>query len=98
MLFSQDFPYDPPFIRVVRPRFAFHTGHITVGGSICMEVLTKSGWTVAISLENLFVDIITTICLGGGRLDAKNCAVPYTMQEAKDAFARVARDHGWLKG
>jgi len=62
-----------------------------------MEVLTKSGWTVAISLENLFVDIITTICLGGGRLDLKNYDKPYTLQEAKDAFARVAKDHGWNK-
>ncbi len=82
---------------MVRPRFVFHTGHITVGGSICMQVLTTSGWTVAISMENLFVDIITTICLGGGRLDMANWATPYSMEEARAAFARVARDHGWLK-
>ncbi len=98
VIFSQDFPFDPPFIRVVKPRFAFHTGHITVGGSICMEVLTRSGWTVAISLENLFVDILATICLGGGRIDMKNWGKDYTLEEAKDAFMRVARDHGWLKG
>ena len=62
-----------------------------------MEILTKSGWSVAISLENLFVDILATICLGGGRIDLKNWSVPYSSQEAKDAFQRVARDHGWLK-
>lgn len=62
-----------------------------------MEILTKSGWTVAISMENLFVDIITTICLGGGRLDLKNWKIPYSIQEAKEAFMRVAKDHGWLK-
>lgn len=34
----------PPFVRVVRPRFQFRTGHVTIGGSICMELLTLSGW------------------------------------------------------
>jgi ubiquitin-conjugating enzyme E2 Q len=42
--FPPDFPWQPPFIRVVAPRFAFHTGHVTVGGSICMELLT-SAWS-----------------------------------------------------
>jgi len=40
-----DYPVDPPFVRVVRPRFAFHSGHVTIGGSICMELLTRSGWS-----------------------------------------------------
>ena len=26
-------------------------GHITVGGSVCMEVLTKSGWTPTNDIE-----------------------------------------------
>ena len=34
-------------MRVIRPRFAFHTGHVTVGGSICIELLTSSGWCAA---------------------------------------------------
>jgi ubiquitin-conjugating enzyme E2 Q len=36
--FPRRFPSSPPFARVIRPRFAFHTGHVTVGGSICVEV------------------------------------------------------------
>lgn len=43
MRFPEGFPFEPPFIRVVSPRFAFHTGHITIGGSICMQILTNSG-------------------------------------------------------
>lgn len=45
MRFSKDYPHVPPFVRVVRPRFAFRTGHVTIGGSICMELLTTSGWS-----------------------------------------------------
>ena len=108
ILFSAQFPFDPPFIRVVKPRFAFHTGHITIGGSICMEVLTKSGnnkyllgmycvgWTAAFSMENLMLDILVTICSGGGRLDGPRWAQEYTLFEAQDAFKRVASQHGWL--
>ena len=45
MRFSKDYPHVPPFVRVVKPRFAFRTGHVTIGGSICMELLTTSGWS-----------------------------------------------------
>jgi ubiquitin-conjugating enzyme E2 Q len=36
VIFSDDFPISPPFFRVVFPRFRYQTGHVTVGGSICM--------------------------------------------------------------
>lgn len=52
MRFSQDYPFAPPFVRVVRPRFVFRTGHVTIGGSICMELLTNTGWS---SSESFFV-------------------------------------------
>ena len=35
----EHFPFAAPFVRVVRPMFAFRTGHITIGGSICTLVL-----------------------------------------------------------
>mmetsp|Transcript_52064 Transcript_52064/g.59470 ORF Transcript_52064/g.59470 Transcript_52064/m.59470 type:complete len:1019 (+) Transcript_52064:116-3172(+) len=96
--FSKDFPFFPPFIRVVRPRFAFHTGHITIGGSICMESLTPSGWTVARNLESLFIEILSNMFHGGGRLEINtpSANVDYTLEEARDAFQRVAKYHNWI--
>lgn len=96
VIFPENYPHQPPFIRVVFPRFAFRTGHVTVGGSICMQSLTPSGWSSARSLESYFIEIISLINAGEARLDVNN-SIPYTLQEAKDAFNRVARDHGWLK-
>lgn len=55
--FPPDFPWEPPFIRVVSPRFGFRTGHVTVGGSICMELLTASGWSPAYALESVLVQV-----------------------------------------
>ena len=45
--FDGGFPSSPPFVRVITPRFAFHTGHVTIGGSICMAELTSSGWNLS---------------------------------------------------
>jgi ubiquitin-conjugating enzyme E2 Q len=96
VIFSDSYPHDPPFIRVVFPRFAFRTGHVTIGGSICIESLTPSGWSSARSLESYFIEVISLINSGDARLDLNNL-MPYSLQEAKDAFNRVARDHGWIK-
>jgi hypothetical protein len=38
----EHFPYAAPFVRVVRPMFAFRTGHVTIGGSICALRLLHS--------------------------------------------------------
>lgn len=32
MLFPSEYPNDPPFIRVLQPRFALRSGHVTIGG------------------------------------------------------------------
>jgi hypothetical protein len=38
--FPQDFPRHPFSLRIVRPRFQMYTGHITAGGSVCIQALT----------------------------------------------------------
>lgn len=77
VLFSTAFPSEPPFIRVVSPRFARHSGHITAGGSICTELLTSSGWSPAYTLESVLVDIRATIIAGKGQLDPMHAHVKY---------------------
>lgn len=94
--FPEDYPYAPPFMRVVRPRFQFHSGHITIGGSICTQALTPSGWNITRTIESLFVEILTIISEGGGRLERKEFGRDYSVAEAKEAFNRVAARYGWL--
>lgn len=52
--FGSSFPVSPPFVRVVRPRFLPFArgggGHVTAGGAICSELLTNSGWSVALTM------------------------------------------------
>ena len=53
VVFPPDYPFAPPFIRVLRPRFAYRTGHVTLGGSICTQLLTRSGWSPFNTLESV---------------------------------------------
>lgn len=95
LLFSPAFPMEPPFVRVVRPRFAFHTGHVTVGGSICIELLTSSGWSPAYTLESLLVQLRSLFVAGEARLHPAEPHKAYNEVEAREAFRRVAAQHGW---
>jgi len=96
MKFSKDYPHVPPFVRVVKPRFAFRTGHVTVGGSICMELLTMSGWNATNDIESILVQIGAELVGGGARLDAgMSNNYEYAESEAWEAFYRAAGNHGW---
>ena len=88
------YPIEPPFIRILKPKFQFMTGHVTIGGSICMEVLTKSGWSPAYSIESLIVQIKAEMIDGGARLNLADKS-EYTMAEAESAFKRTADKYGW---
>jgi len=92
--FPKSFPFAPPFIRVIRPRFAYRTGHVTIGGSICTEMLTNKGWSPVNSIEAVLVSIRTNLTTGGARLDFHNKS-DYDESEAKAAFDRMVREHGW---
>jgi ubiquitin-conjugating enzyme E2 Q len=67
--FTPRFPTTPPFVRVIRPKFMFHTGHVTIGGSICTEVLTASNtpgsWQSTITMENLILLLHNLIGVDG---------------------------------
>ena len=40
MAFPDQYPFEPPFVRVVRPRFRRQTGFV-MNGALCMELLTN---------------------------------------------------------
>lgn len=93
--FNDQFPIKPPFVRIINPRFVFKTGHITIGGSICMELLTNQGWSPANSIENLMINIKSLILDGEGIIDKKNYKHNYSYEESQDAFKRMLLTHGW---
>jgi len=94
VLFPSTWPNEPPFVRVIAPRFVFRTGHVTMGGSICMDLLTMSGWKPIYTLDQILLQIRTEMAHGGGRLEIGNNQA-YNIEEAKQNFIRVAQQHNW---
>lgn len=92
--FPSQYPTAPPYVRVLRPRFAFRTGHVTIGGSICTEMLTSVGWSSTMTVESVLVGIRANMLAGGARLDLSN-RFDYSEAEAREAFHRMVREHGW---
>ncbi|OHT07266.1 Ubiquitin-conjugating enzyme E2 Q2 [Tritrichomonas foetus] len=92
--FPPDYPNLPPFVRVVEPRFMFRTGRITTGGSLCTDVLTMESWNPMYDICSLMINISAEIMDGKPRVDFSN-PTPYSLEEARAAYFRVASDHGW---
>lgn len=108
--FKEDYPFSPPFVRVLCPRFERWTGHVTYGGSLCTEFLTLTdtpySWKPILSITTVFLMIKELLSLDG-RLDAefykntKNIQKTlenkstYSKNEASEAFQIALRKHGW---
>eukprot|EP01112_Ceratiomyxa_fruticulosa_P007796 TRINITY_DN2029_c0_g1_i1.p1 TRINITY_DN2029_c0_g1~~TRINITY_DN2029_c0_g1_i1.p1 ORF type:complete len:333 (-),score=37.11 TRINITY_DN2029_c0_g1_i1:132-1130(-) len=88
--FNKDYPFSAPFMRVIRPRFAYRTGHITIGGSICNEMLVR--WLPSTTIESCIISVRIQLLEGNARLDNYNRS-DYTEGEAKVAFDRMVATH-----
>lgn len=93
--FPDGYPIDPPFIRIIYPHFQSWTGHITRGGSICMEAVSKSGWIPTTNVEALITQVRLILSDGGAQIDNSHYNKRYTMEEARKAFADAMAAHQW---
>ena len=109
MRFTNQYPFAPPFVRVVKPRFLpFNQGgggHVTEGGAICMELLTNNGWSAVSSIESVLLQIRLAMSeqerpakLAGNRGYGYGGVADggvYGVGEAIVAYERACRAHGW---
>jgi hypothetical protein len=87
------YPFEPPFIRVLSPKFAFRKGHVTIGGSICMDLLTKQRWLPSMSISKIIITIVQNMIAGDGRLEPGGKNYVYSLHEAQSAFTRMLATH-----
>eukprot|EP00743_Colponemidia_sp_Colp-15_P008124 GILK01008808.1.p1 GENE.GILK01008808.1~~GILK01008808.1.p1 ORF type:complete len:380 (-),score=36.33 GILK01008808.1:226-1365(-) len=96
MRFSGDFPFAPPRCNIIRPRIQKRTGWV-VGGVLCMELLTRAGWSPAYSVDALIIQIRATLLDGKARLDLTNQSdyeEAHTMKR-HDSIEALHRRVGW---
>lgn len=98
--FGKNFPISPPFVRIIRPGFLPFGqgggGHVTLGGALCMELLTNDGWSPVNTIESVLMQIrlaISSTDPKPARLEKHQ--TDYRVGEAMEAFVRACNTHGW---
>ncbi|XP_014224392.1 ubiquitin-conjugating enzyme E2 Q2 [Trichogramma pretiosum] len=106
MLFKETYPFEPPFVRVVYPMIS--GGYVLIGGAICMELLTKQGWSSAYTVEAVIMQISATLVKGKARIQfqptaggGKACTGQgqYSLARAQQSFKSLVQIHeknGWF--
>lgn len=64
--FPDNFPFSPPFMRVLTPRL--ENGYVLDGGAICMELLTPRGWSSAYTVEAVMRQFAASLVKGQVRI------------------------------
>lgn len=77
IMFPPTYPLQPPFVRVVYPRLAFHSGHVSWGGSVCLEVLvntgTPGGYNQTYTVDSILRVSSMALALPGGFRPEEQC-------------------------
>uniref|UniRef100_A0A8C4QX54 E2 ubiquitin-conjugating enzyme n=1 Tax=Eptatretus burgeri TaxID=7764 RepID=A0A8C4QX54_EPTBU len=89
--FRDNFPFDPPFVRVVSPILT--GGYVLGGGAICMELLTKQGWSSAYSIESVIMQISATLVKGKARIQFGANTSQYSLARAQQSFKSLVQIH-----
>ena len=93
--FPDRYPFEPPFVRVVSPRFKYRTGHITINGAICHKILSNENWSPGCYIQTLLMDIRCNIMIGEAELEPTLWNTEYSFSAAKSDYIRVMKSHGW---
>lgn len=100
VLFHENYPFKPPFVRVVYPFIM--GGYVLSGGAICMELLTTAGWSSAYTVEAMIVQIAATLVMGKARLQFGASRyitqMHYSLTRAQQSFKSMMLTHeknGW---
>lgn len=93
--FPDNFPFDPPFVRVVAP--FVQGGYVLAGGAVCMELLTPAGWSQAYTMEPVIVQVMATMIKGDARI-VRGVQQEFSERAARSAYAYLVQahaKHGW---
>ncbi|XP_062403942.1 ubiquitin-conjugating enzyme E2 Q2-like isoform X2 [Sardina pilchardus] len=94
--YKDNFPFDPPFVRVVSP--VLSGGYVLGGGALCMELLTKQGWSSAYSIESVIMQINATLVKGKARIQFGANKNQYNLARAQQSYKSLVQIHeknGW---
>lgn len=98
LIFPENFPFAPPFMRVISPRI--EKGFVMEGGAICMELLTPRGWASAYTVEAVLMQFAASVVKGQGRIQRKTKGQKqFSRRTAEESFRSLVKTHekyGWV--
>ena len=98
--FPENYPFNPPRVRVVRPRIRENTGYV-IEGSICMQLLDAAGWSPAYTLSGVLLSVHAMLLSGRARLaipDAGQSVEAYLAEGRNEKRKRAAlSNERWLQ-
>ncbi|KAF7384007.1 hypothetical protein HZH68_014764 [Vespula germanica] len=98
VVFPENFPFAPPFVRVISPKI--EKGFVMEGGAICMELLTPRGWASAYTIEAVITQFAASIVKGQGRVARKpKTNKEFNRRSAEESFRNLVKTHekyGWV--
>lgn len=93
-ILNKTYPFEAPFVRVVKPRFVKYTqGFVTAGGSLCADILTPTGWSPCITIPTLMFQL--KLLIKDAKIDSNEFNKIYTLEEARHHYNRTTKYHGW---
>ncbi|XP_063675877.1 ubiquitin-conjugating enzyme E2Q-like protein 1 [Bolinopsis microptera] len=95
MTFPDNFPFAPPFVRVVAP--IVEGGYVLDGGALCLELLTPNGWTAAYTIEAIVTQVGSALIKGNAKI-AKD-GRKFSLKAAQASYKSLIKTHekyGWV--
>lgn len=90
--YNEDYPFSPPLIRVVYPYI--QGAHILDGGLICLDLLTKTSWSMAYTIEPLILQITASV-LAQSSIHPGMDHVQYSDKDARNRFDNYLSKKIW---
>eukprot|EP00927_Polykrikos_kofoidii_P055047 TRINITY_DN49364_c0_g1_i1.p1 TRINITY_DN49364_c0_g1~~TRINITY_DN49364_c0_g1_i1.p1 ORF type:complete len:633 (-),score=71.63 TRINITY_DN49364_c0_g1_i1:53-1918(-) len=81
------FPVAPPKVRVLRPSFGGGSFYVHQNGALCLEILTRQGWSPAMSLVQLGVQIKTMMSQTPGHVSSPVAMAGSSERDRQRAWA-----------
>uniref|UniRef100_A0A8C9XYU4 E2 ubiquitin-conjugating enzyme n=1 Tax=Sander lucioperca TaxID=283035 RepID=A0A8C9XYU4_SANLU len=101
--YKDNFPFDPPFVLLAGTLFTISSipidyfiveaDYVLGGGALCMELLTKQGWSSAYSIESVIMQINATLVKGKARVQFGANKNQYNLARAQQSYKSLVQIH-----
>ena len=93
LIISDKHPFKPPFIRIISPILVNWHSFITPGGSLCLDLLTGTGWAPTYQLVTLIIQL--KVFIKDALINKDKLSEEYTLEDAHKWYTKTSRIHNW---